>query len=84
MYTKHMDYTFSWSWFGIGMLVLFAGAALVVWYRPIADNFGSGVSSYERYRLYGLIACGLGLLVMLNIHTLLLQWFFGMLFHDNG
>ena len=75
-----MEYSFDWSWFGIGILVLLAGAALVVWYRPIADNFGGGVSSYDRYRMFGLIGCGLGLLVMLNVHTLLLGWFFGLLF----
>ncbi|MFZ1248779.1 MAG: hypothetical protein WAQ24_00475 [Candidatus Saccharimonadales bacterium] len=75
-----MDYSFSWSWFGTGIIVLLASAALVIWHRPVADNFGSGVSSYERYRLWGLIGCGVGLLTMLNVHTLLLGWFFGMLF----
>jgi hypothetical protein len=75
-----MEYMFSWSWFFGGILVLLAGAALTIWYRQLADIFGSGVSSYERYRLYGLIACLLGIIVMLNLHTLLLQWFFGMLF----
>ena len=75
-----MEYTFSWGWFFIGILTLLAGSALTVWYRPVADNFGSGVSSYERYRMWGLIACGVGLMVMLNIHTILLTWFLGMLF----
>lgn len=75
-----MDYTFSWSWFGIGILVLLAGVALTVWYRQIADMFGSGVSSYERFRMWGLIGCLLGFVVMLNIHTLLLGWFFSLLF----
>ncbi len=75
-----MEYIFSWSWFLGGILVLFAGAALTVWYQQLADMFGSGVSSYERYRLYGLIACIFGIVIMLNLHTLLLRWFFGMLF----
>ena len=61
-----MTYEFSWTWFGIGFLILLAGAALTVWYRQIADNLGSGVSSYERYKLWGLIGCGIGLLTMLN------------------
>ena len=68
-----MEYVFSWSAFGIGVLILLAGAALTIWYRPIADNFGSGVVSYERYRMWGLITVGVGLLVMLNVHTLLLS-----------
>ncbi len=78
-----MEYTFSWGWFGIGLLVLAASVALTVWYRPIADNFGSGVASYERFRLWGLIGCGIGFIMMLNLHTLLLGWFFSMLFHSS-
>ena len=77
---KHMEYTFSWGWFAIGLLALLASVALTVWHRPIADNFGSGVVSYERYRLWGLIGCGLSLVFMLNLHTLFLSWFFSMLF----
>ena len=67
-----MEYVFSWGAFGIGILILLAGAALTIWYRPIADNFGSGVVSYERYRMWGLITVVVGFLVMLNVHTLLL------------
>ena len=75
-----MEYTFSWGTFFVGALILLAGAALTAWYRPIADNLGGGASSYDRYRLAGLIACGVGLIVMLNLHTLLFGWFFGMFF----
>ena len=75
-----MDYTFSWAAFFIGALILLVGAALTAWYRPIADNLGSGVSSYDRYRLAGLIACALGIVVMLNLHTLILGWIFGLFF----
>jgi hypothetical protein len=75
-----MEYTFSWGTFFVGMLILLAGAALTIWYRPIADNLGSGVSSYDRYRLVGLIGCGVGFIVMLNLHSLILGWLFGMLF----
>ena len=75
-----MEYTFSWGWFFIGFIVLAAGVALTVWHRPIADNFGSGVVSYERYRLWGLIGCGVGLIVMLNLHTFFLGLFFSQLF----
>jgi hypothetical protein len=76
----YMIYTFSWGWFFIGLIVLAASVALTVWYRVIADNFGSGVSSYDRYRLWGLIGCGLGLIVMVNLHTFLLVLFFSQLF----
>ena len=76
-----MTYEFSWTWFGIGFLILLAGAALTVWYRQVADNLGSGVSSYERYKLWGLMGCGIGLLTMLNLHTLILNMLIGGLFH---
>lgn len=78
-----MEYTFSWGAFFVGILILAAGAALTIWYRPIADNIGGGVSSYDKYRLAGLIGCGLGLLVMLNLHTLILGLIFGRLFGAN-
>ena len=77
-----MDYTFSWAAFFIGALILLVGAALTAWYQPIADNLGSGVSSYDRYRLAGLIACGVGIVVMLNLHTVILGWIFGMFFSN--
>ena len=78
-----MEYNFSWGWFMIGIILTCASVALTVWYRPIADNFGSGVSSYERFRLWGLIGCGVGILVMLNIHTLILTAIFSSLFGGN-
>ena len=75
-----MDYTFSWAAFFIGALILLVGAALTLWYRPIADTMGGGASSYDRYRLVGLIACIVGLVVMLNLHTVILGWIAGMFF----
>ena len=75
-----MEYEFSWVWFFIGILILTSAGCLTVFYRQIANAIGSGVSSYERYRLYGLLGCFLGVAVMLNLHTLLLNWLFGMLF----
>jgi hypothetical protein len=75
-----MEYTFSWTMFFIGMLIVGASVALIVWYQPIADSFGYGVTSYERFRLYGILGCLLGFIVMLNVHTLLLYWAFGLFF----
>lgn len=75
-----MEYTFSWGWFLIGLIILAVGTALVLWHQKIADNFGSGVVSYGRYQLFGLIACIVGFIVMLNLHTFLLRAVFGMFF----
>ncbi len=77
---SYMEYTFTWGWFFIGLIVLAASVALTVWHRVIADNLGSGVVSYDRYRLAGLIGCALGIVVMLNLHTFLLVLFFSQLF----
>ena len=75
-----MQYEFSIGSFFIGLLILIGGAALVRWHQVVADNFGSGVASYDRYKLWALIACVLGFIVMLNLHTFILTWFFSMLF----
>ena len=76
-----MGYEFSVESFLVGLLVLAIGVAFVKWHQKIADNFGSGVASYDRFRLWAFITCGVGLVVMLNLHTMLLVWLFGMLFN---
>ena len=80
-YNDDMGYEFSIESFLIGLLILAAGVAFVKWHQKIADNFGSGVTSYDRYRLWALIACAIGLVVMLNLHTMILVWFFNTLFN---
>ena len=73
-------YEFSISSFLIGLLILTAGVALMRWHQWVADNFGGGVSSYERYKLWALISCGVGFIVMVNLHVLILHWLVGWLF----
>ena len=75
-----MQYEFSIGSFFVGFLILLAGVAFVRWHQWVADNFGAGVASYDRYKLYAFLACGLGLIVMVNLHTTILLWFFGLLF----
>lgn len=77
---NYMVYEFSWTAFFVGIIILACGGALTIWHQQIADNFGSGIGSYERYRLCGLIGCVLGFLVMLNIHSVLLHMFFSLFF----
>ena len=75
-----MQYEFSIGSFFVGFLILLVGVAFVRWHQWVADNFGAGVSSYDRYKLYAFLACGLGLIVMVNLHATILLWFFGLFF----
>ncbi len=76
-----MEYEFSVGSFFMGLVILAIGVAFVKWYQPIADNMGSGVASYERFKLWAFITCALGFLVMLNLHVVLLTWLFGLFFN---
>jgi len=78
-----MEYTFSWGAFFLGILILTASGALIIYYRPIADNFGRGAASYDRYRIWGMVGCALGFVVMLNLHTFLLTLLFSKFFGAN-
>jgi hypothetical protein len=64
----------------VGLLIMACGTALVLWYRPVADNFGGGVGSYERYRLWGLLAVIGGFLVTINLHSIFLGWAVSLVF----
>ena len=75
-----MLYEFSFGSFFVGLIILIVGVAFVRWYQPIANNFGGGVGSYERYKMWAFITCGVGFLVMLNLHMFILGWFFSLLF----
>lgn len=76
-----MDWNFSIGWFFLGILILAGGAAIVVFYRQIAENFlTSGVSGYDRVKLAGIITCVLGLLIMTNLHTAILTAFVNIVF----
>jgi len=71
-YNGPMTYEFSVSSFFIGLIILAVGVTFVRFHQWVANNFGSGVASYDRYKLYAFIACGVGLLVMVNLHAVIL------------
>lgn len=76
-------YEFSIPMFFVGLIILAAGVALVKWHQKIADSLGGGVGSYDRYKLWAFIACGVGLLVMLNIPAFLLDISLGSFFRQD-
>ena len=69
-----MDFTFSIGWLFGGILITAAGGAIVFFHRPIAEHMASGVSSYEKVKLFGLITLIIGLIVAMNLHTLILTF----------
>lgn len=75
-----MEYTFSAGALFIGLAILIASGCVVIFYRQIADNLASGVSSYDRVKLFGIIGCILGLVVMTSLHTLILSLLISIVF----
>lgn len=67
-----MDFTFSIGWVFGGLLIAGVGGLIVVFYQKIADNLASGVRSYDRVKLFGVITVVVGLLIAANLHTLIL------------
>ena len=68
-----MDFTFSFTWMLIGLIIAVIGGAIVFFYRQIADNLANGVSSYEHVKLFGIVTVIIGLIVTANLHTFLLD-----------
>ena len=75
-----MEYTFSPAWFVAGMLIIIIGALFMRYHQWVADNFGGGVGSYEKYKLAALVTIVFGLVSSVNLHIVLLTWFFSLLF----
>ena len=68
-----MNFTFSIGWLIGGLVIDAAGGAVVIFYQKIADNLASGVSSYDKVKLFGVITIVVGLLVAMNLHTFILS-----------
>ena len=62
-----MGYEFSTGALFLGIIIVIVGAVFVRYYQWIADNFGSGVASYDRYKLYAILTCVFGILMMANL-----------------
>lgn len=73
-------YEFSWMWFFVGILTIVAGVLFLRFYKQIADNMGSGVASYQRYKLVALGICGAGFIMMFNLHTMVIAFIANLIF----
>jgi len=73
-------YEFSWMWFVIGFAVVIGGIFFLRYYKQVADNIGSGVASYERYKIVALCVSGAGILMMFNLHNLVIGFIANLIF----
>lgn len=71
-YNHLMDFTFSIGWVFGGLVIAGIGGLIVVFYQKIADNLVSGVRSYDKVKLFGVITVIVGLIIAMNLHTLIL------------
>jgi len=69
-----MQWSFEWGWFFGGIAISIAGLLTVRFHRQIADNLASGVRSYEKIKLWGVVAIIGGFICMANLHTLILYF----------
>ena len=76
-----MDFTFSLGWLFGGIGILIAGGLVVVFYRQIADNMANGVASYEKVKLFGVIAIVIGFLAATNLLSFIMTALVGLLFN---
>lgn len=67
-------YEFNLGAFGFGFLILLAGAAVVVFHKWIGDNLAGGIGSYDKIKLWGVIGCLVGFIIMLNLHYVILSF----------
>jgi hypothetical protein len=75
-----MQYTFDLGSFFLGLAIIVGGTCIAIFYRQVADNLAHGVSSYDRVKLFGILAIILGFLVATNLHTVLLTFLVGLIF----
>ena len=75
-----MLYEFSVQSFFVGVLILIAGALGVIYHQKLADNLADGLNSYDKFKFWGLVTCGVGFAIMLSLHTIPLSWLLNSLF----
>ena len=71
-----MHWTFSIPWLVGGIAVIIAGILIVKFHRVISDNLASGVSSYDKMKLFGIIAIVVGFIMATNLHSTILYFIF--------
>lgn len=71
---------FSLTWFFAGIVISVIGLLFTKYYKPIADNFGWGANSYQKYKLIGIGMTMAGIIIALNLHVYVLDFIANTLF----
>ena len=74
-----MNFSLGWMFGGLGIAL--AGGLIVIFYKQISDNMASGVSSYEKVKLFGIITMAIGLICAANLHIFILGGLVNLIFH---
>jgi hypothetical protein len=68
-------YKFDLGWMVVGIIIIALGALIARYYNKLAE--ATGMWNYSRWQLIGFIVIGIGFIIMLNLHTLLLTMIAG-------
>ena len=66
-------YEFSLGASLLGLVIMVFGALMVVFYQKIGNYISYGTDSYDKVKLWGLIACAIGFVLLANLHNALLS-----------
>lgn len=75
-----MNFEFSIGWMIAGIAIALCGGLIVLFYRQISHGMASGVASYDRVKLFGVVTIAIGLILTANLHTLILGWLVSIIF----
>lgn len=68
-----MSFQFSFAWLLGGLALIIAGTLMIRYYKQIADNLMSGVSSYQRLKIVSLIFIAIGFCAATNLIPIVLS-----------
>lgn len=68
-----MYWTFDWGWFLSGFVIMAIGVLIIRFHQQIANNLASGLASYDKVKLFGIICCAVGALFITNLHSTLIR-----------
>lgn len=75
LYNKHMHWEFQIGWSIAGLVAMIAGVLITRYHKQIADEIAGGVMNYDKVKLAGLLAIGVGFIFLTCLHTTIFYLF---------